>query len=130
MYASDLDASMIDLFDNALSSPRASLALSAAQLSGKLERKQSCKIGTFLGDPEDPLCARLVLSGVATKLASGTSAEKVGKAALFAKHPSFADYPPAHDFFVVKLELDGIWLINIFGGAANISPADYFKAKA
>lgn len=129
LFASDLDASMIDAL-GAKGNGRASLALSEASQSGKhsLLWKEKCEIGTVLGDPENPPCARLVLSGALTKLASGTDEEKAAMAALVAKHPSFASYPQGHDFYVAKLELDGIWLIDFFGGAAVITPADYFNA--
>ena len=108
---------------------RASFALSEASLTGKAVRKWQCKIGTYLGDPEDPPCARLVLSGAVTKLPANSTEEATAKAALVARHPSFANYPAGHDFFVAKLTLDGIWLIDIFGGAAIIAPKDYFAAK-
>ena len=42
---------------------------------------------------------------------------------------SFRDYPTSHDFFVGKLEIDGLWLIDMFGGAAIIKPAEYFAAN-
>lgn len=129
LFASDLDASMIDAF-GAHGNPRANLALSEASLSGKHSFlwKQKCEIGTLLGDPENPPCARLVLSGNLTKLASGTDEEKTAMAALVKRHPSFASYPAGHAFYVAKLELDGIWLIDFFGGAAIIKPSDYFGA--
>merc|ERR1711865_676648 len=34
-------------------------------------------------------------------------------------------YPPGHDFFVAKMELNGVWLIDFYGGAAIISAEDY-----
>jgi len=126
LYASGLDASMIDLFTAQHASPRASLALSEATLMGP-DMLRACKIGTFLGDPENPPCARLVLSGTVVKLAKGTAEEKTARAALLARHPSFANYPASHDFFVAKLEVDGVWLIDQYGGAAIIPPAEYFK---
>merc|ERR1719168_542747 len=89
--------------------------------------QSSCKIGTLLGDPENPPCARLVLSGSVVNV-SGTPEEAAGKAALFERHPSFKNYPASHDFFVAKLNVDGVWLIDIYGGAANVAPKDYFAA--
>ena len=52
-------------------------------------------------------CARLVLSGDLSKVAAGADEHKAAMAALVAKHPSFADYPAGHDFYVAKLTLDG-----------------------
>jgi len=128
MYACDLDASMIDVFTGngtAPPNPRATLALSQAAYPDKI--LSNCKIGGFLGDPENPLCARLVFSGAVSKVAFGSDEETNAKAALFARHPSFKQFPAGHSFYVTKLAIDGIWLIDIFGGAAVISPSDYFK---
>ena len=41
--------------------------------------------------------------------------------ALFKRHPSFANYPAGHSFYVAKMELSGIWEIDMFGGAAIIT---------
>jgi len=131
-FASDLDASMIDAFHgNATTKPdpKVSLALSEASLGGTSDTQKQCEIGSgFLSDPENPPCARLVLSGTIKKLAVGDDEEKKGRAALYAKHPSFASYPPGHDFYVAKMEVEKVWLIDQFGGAAIISPKDYFAA--
>jgi hypothetical protein len=129
-YASDLDASMIDIFTASHANPKASLALSEASLGGTREHVRSCEIGAFpFGDPENPPCARLVLSGTIVKLAANTTDYKTGRASLFARHPSFANYPPGHDFFVAKMEVAAVWLIDAYGGAAIISPTDYFAAN-
>jgi len=120
-YASMLDASMIDLFVTNGSKPRASLTLSESAITdpGFIFR-QYCKIGTNLGDPENPPCARLVLSGNIVKLTANSTEEKKAKEALFSRHPSFEQYPPGHDFFAAKMEVDTVWLIDWYGGAAII----------
>lgn len=125
-YASDLDASIIDAQTADGASPRVTFALSEASYEdGSL---RACKIGQLLGDPENPPCARLVFSGDLATVEAGSDEEAAAKAALFARHPSFANYPDDHSFFVAKIELDGIWLIDFFGGAADIAPADYYAA--
>jgi len=129
-YASGLDASMIDLFTGENASTRASFTLSeATENTQGVVHNQACTIGTFLGDPENPQCARLQLSGTVSKLITNSTEEKTAKAALFARHPSFKNYPAGHAFYVAKLTIEGVWLIDMFGGAAIISPADYFKAN-
>jgi len=128
IYATDMDASMIDLFvgtNTTKPSNRATLALSEASFPDKI--LSNCAIGGYLGDPENPLCARMVLSGVVSKVDVGSDEEKSAKEALFARHPAFKAFPAGHGFYVAKLKLDGIWLIDIFGGAAVIKPGDYFK---
>jgi hypothetical protein len=129
-YASDLDASMVDLFGSANASKRASLSLSEAALGGTKSYlwKEKCKIGYGLGDPENPPCARLVLSGTMSKVEPASSEGESGKAALLKKHPSFALYPGGHGFYVAKMEIQTLWLIDFYGGAHILSPADYFAA--
>jgi len=129
LWASMLDASMIDLF-SAAGNPRASLALSEASLAGTNNSVKACTVGTLLGDPENPPCARLVFSGNMTKLDVNTTEGAAAKAALFARHPAFAYYPETHDFLPVKMELDGIWLIDAYGGATIMAPEDYFAGTS
>ena len=125
IYASDMDGSMIDAFGSASTSSRATLSLSEASLQGD-DQVKACTIGSGFNDPENPPCARLVLSGNLSKVAGGSAEETSAKAALFAKHPSFKNFPPGHAFYVAKLDIDGLWLIDTYGGAANPDPADYF----
>merc|ERR1719188_2066095 len=113
---------MIDIFTATTANPRVSLALSEASLSGTKNARPDCTIGTGLGDPENPPCARLVLSGKMVRVAANSTEEKVANAALFAKHPSFPKYPKDHAFYTAKVEVDGVWLIDFYGGAADIKP--------
>jgi hypothetical protein len=129
LYVSDDDASMIDVFVAKTATPRVSLALSEASLLGTKLARADCTIGTGLGDPENPPCARLVLSGKLVRLAANSTEEKVANDALFKKHPSFTKYPKDHAFFTAKLAIDGIWLIDFYGGAAIIKPEEYFAAS-
>lgn len=131
-YASDLDASMVDIFTASEPSTRVSFAMSEAQLTGKASVK-ACEIGGLLnpfGDPENPPCARLVLSGNFVRLAANSTEEATAKAALFERHPSFANFPSDHGFFAAKLEIDGIWLIDFYGGAPTVTPEEYFAASS
>lgn len=113
-YVSDLDESMKDLKVN----PNCTLTLSEATVD--------C---TEKGlDPEDPRCVRLSLTGAMVDV---TDADELSfaKEALFASHPVMQDWPTSHDFKITKLDIQKIWLINFFGGAADISPKDYFAIK-
>ena len=131
-YVSGLDASMVDLFGTPKANPRASLALSEATIRQKngTASEAACAIGNGLGDPENPPCARVVLSGTMVKLAAGSVEEKTAHDAIFARHPSFKYFPADHDWYITKLEIEGVWLIDFYGGAAIIKPADYFNASA
>merc|ERR1719162_1994464 len=68
IYASGLDASMIDIFGTNGTGGRVTLSLSEASIQPTV---RDCQIGTGLGDPENPPCARLVLSGEMTKVDAG-----------------------------------------------------------
>lgn len=120
-YASDLDASIVDLQQNT----RMSLALSEATLAGTPDEVKACKIGSGFGDPENPPCARLVLSGDFVRLDANSTEATTAQAALFDRHPSFANFPSGHDFFVGKLEIDAIWFIDFYGGVTNMDVAKY-----
>merc|ERR1712048_1554463 len=109
-------------------STRMSFAMSEAQLSGNASLA-ACETGSVFGDPENPPCARLVLSGNFVRLEAGSDEETTAKAALFERHPSFANFPPDHGFFAAKLEIDGVWLIDFYGGAPTITPEEYYAAS-
>merc|ERR1719235_2826728 len=102
---------MIDMFTAAKPSNRASLALSEATLEDTIA---ACRIGSGFGDPENPPCARLVLSGVMTEPSPGSNEEEEAKLAIFERHPSFKNFPKNHNFFVAKFNIDGIWLIDAY----------------
>ena len=74
IYASDMDGSMIDAFGSASTSSRATLSLSEASLQGD-DQVKACTIGSGFNDPENPPCARLVLSGNLSKVAGGSAEE-------------------------------------------------------
>jgi len=113
-YVSDMDASMVDIAAN----PSCTLTLSEASID--------CQ--TLSLDPEDPRCIRLSLSG---KMVDVTDEDETSraKAALFERHPVMKTWPADHQFKVTKLQIHDIWLIDFFGGAANIPLANYTAAK-
>jgi len=126
-FVSQMDSSMQDIFSSDNASTRVTYGMTEAQLTGN-NTVADCNVNAET-DPELPICARLVISGNLVKLDSSSDEGKSAKAALLKRHPSMRWYPPGHNFFVAKLELDGIWLLNFYGGAQSISPADYFAAK-
>jgi hypothetical protein len=125
-YASDLDASIVDLQE----STRMTFALSEATLAGTEAEVKACTIGQGYGDPENPPCARLVISGDFVRLDDNSTEAVSAQAAVFDRHPSFANFPSGHDFFVGKLEMDAIWLIDIYGGATNMDVEKYLAASS
>merc|ERR1712048_1136989 len=130
-WATGLDVSWVDFLSAPEPNPRATLALSEAALTGSNNEQSACVVGGGLGDPENPPCARLVLSGKISVLEDVSTPEaKAAQAALFKRPPSFANDPKSHDWQILKLNLDGIWLIDFYGGAANIPPKSYLSGSA
>ena len=118
-YASKLDASMVDAFEG--NNTMVSLSLSEASLG-----MDSCNI-SLGGDPESPLCARLVLSGNLFNI-SGTDEEAIAAMSLQSRHPEMGNWPEDHSWFYAKLGVLEAWLLDIYGGATVLlKPAEYFE---
>lgn len=97
------------------------------------DTKFNCHEGKF-GDPENPPCSRLTLSGT-FKNVTGTPEYETAKAALNVTHPAMTEWGcfeagggGDHAFFLAKMEIQQAWLIDIFGGAAIITADDYLGA--
>ncbi|KAK7253604.1 transcription factor binding protein [Aureococcus anophagefferens] len=89
------------------------------------------------GDPENPPCSRLVLTGEFKKVDPKHEEWAVAAAALKSKHPAMDGWGcfgggamSSHAFFLAKLEIRQAWLINMYGGPAVVSPKDYYAADA
>ena len=100
----------------------AALTLSEAQV-----HSNTCESSYGKFDPEDPMCAKLTLSGTMQPATGADIAE--GRAALFARHPQMKSWPASHGFTVYELVISDMWMIDFYGGAQAIAPTDYFNAK-
>jgi len=121
-YAAGMDRSMIDIEAD----PRVSFALTEASLNNdpRLEQK-ACVVGPS-GDPENPPCARSVMSGSLRKLADDSDEFTMAKAAFFERHASMADWPTDHSWFIGAIDIENIWLIDIYGGAKTLDLDMYY----
>eukprot|EP00854_Cymbomonas_tetramitiformis_P029067 gene29067-36137_t len=113
LYLSALDPTGADLLVN----PRGSVTISEAQLNAS---------GCGQTDPEDPTCAKLTLSGKISKV-TGSVAD-LAKAAIQSRHPATKSWPTDHNFFYLQMSVEAIFFLDFYGGAKNISIADYFAA--
>merc|ERR1719265_20030 len=113
-YVSQLDESMKDI----RAQNQCTLSLSEASLD----------CAALKLDPEDPRCTRLSLTG-ALKNVTDPSEHDKAQAVLFKQHPSMKSWPADHNWLIVKLDIQEIWLIDFFGGASDITPADYLAVK-
>eukprot|EP00591_Stephanopyxis_turris_P013384 CAMPEP_0195520928 /NCGR_PEP_ID=MMETSP0794_2-20130614/17625_1 /TAXON_ID=515487 /ORGANISM="Stephanopyxis turris, Strain CCMP 815" /LENGTH=248 /DNA_ID=CAMNT_0040650371 /DNA_START=75 /DNA_END=818 /DNA_ORIENTATION=+ len=126
LYTTELDQTALDATEN----PRVSLTISEKSIEEK---------GTFLehacetsadgwGDPEMPPCARLVVTGEFQRVDDEVEMEFATNA-LFQRHPSMRYWPTGHEFFVAKIVIQNLWLIDIFGGASIIDVEEYFQTE-
>ena len=82
-----------------------------------------------IGDPESPICARLVLTGRLVQVSDDAQEFQTAQAALFHRHPQMAYWPADHDWVIAKLVIQDIWLIDYFGGASILNVDEYYKQK-
>jgi len=118
---SSLDTSIQDIAKH----PKFSLTVSQAEVN--------CALHGITGawDPEDPRCTRLTFTGTMSKVTDADEAT-FAKKALVARHPAMAEWMKmgSHDFYVSKMNIEDVWLIDFFGGASYITPKDYYDAAA
>lgn len=126
-YGTYLDQSLEDSLEN----PMVSLSLTEASLSAVCANKQrldSCTLGTQYGDPENPVCARLTITGELVFVDMSSPEYEFGRTALFQRHPTMSNWPNDHHWVVFKIDIQDIWLIDYFGGASIISVGEYLEA--
>lgn len=112
--------SMLDATDKMLrKNPYVSLGFSEAEMG-------LCSSNDTLPDPEDPLCARLTLSGNWRNV-TGHDYD-VAKEQLFRAHPEMKSWPSDHGWLVNYLDIEEVWIIDVFGGADILSAEEYYSA--
>ncbi|CAG9769562.1 unnamed protein product [Ceutorhynchus assimilis] len=80
-------------------------------------------------DPQDPRCAKVIISGRLLKVNNSTSEYDFAIDSLFERHPAMKDWPAGHEFYVAKIELQQILVLDYFGGIKEVTPTDYFNAQ-
>ncbi|KAI0241659.1 Protein CREG1 [Lamellibrachia satsuma] len=94
-----------------------SVSLSMTQAESSYCREQGY-------DPEEPLCARMILYGKVVAV-SGDE-EAFAKKAVFTRHPAMAKWPKYHGWRFYKLQLRGVCLLDFYGGATHVPLDKYF----
>jgi hypothetical protein len=126
-YATYMDQSLQDMKRN----PSASLTLSEASVASVCgaEAMEACKmLAENSGDPENPVCARLTLSGVLVQVDASSDEFKELQAAFFERHTQMQSWPVHHNWVIIKLVIQDIWLIDYFGGASILDVDEYHNA--
>jgi hypothetical protein len=88
-------------------------------------------LGTCATTAEDPPCARLTLSGRLRRLNTTDADYNTSLGYLFATHPVMKEWmdTPGHMFAPYVLDLSSIFFIDWYGGAKNVSTADFLAAS-
>jgi hypothetical protein len=128
LYGTYMDQS----FSDTKSNDSVSLTLSESSLSSVCPNGDidSCMLNTAFGDPENPMCARLTITGKLVALDDDSEEHKFAKNAFFERHPSMKAWPTEHGWVIAKIEIEDLWLIDFFGGATVLDPKDYFEARS
>lgn len=124
-YLPTPDATFIDIAKN----PRISITISEASLAARLtfDGKNVCE-GM---DPENPLCARVSLTGTAKNITSSNDLKQVQKA--FAKRhplaPWLADGGSHTGGSYFTIDLEQVVIFDYFGGGTEVTVEDYLSAN-
>mmetsp|Transcript_7557 Transcript_7557/g.11011 ORF Transcript_7557/g.11011 Transcript_7557/m.11011 type:complete len:303 (-) Transcript_7557:471-1379(-) len=128
LYGSSMDQSMKDVTSNNV------VSLTLTEASSRDGSKNSCVVqqGGW-GDPEMPTCARVVITGKLVRVDPNNNEEEeemefeMAQTSLFQRHPSMSYWPDDHDWFVSKIVISDMWLLDMFGGASILDVDRYFS---
>jgi Pyridoxamine 5'-phosphate oxidase len=124
IYGTYMDQS----FQDSLLNTAVSFTLSEASLASVCggSNLPACKImHNEFGDPENPPCARLTLTGTLTVVVPDAVEFEFAKNALFQRHSAMEDWPRNHKWVIAKVDIQDIWLIDYFGGASILDVNKY-----
>lgn len=80
-------------------------------------------------DPMEPICARAMFSGEALRVPKDSEEFQFATAAMLSHHPASVNWLNTHDFFLCKLNISSIAVLDWYGGPHYVSVDDYFKAQ-
>ena len=126
LYGTYMDQSFVDVSENDI----VALTLSEASLSSVCndhESVKSCSLNNQYGDPENPVCGRLTITGKLEVLKKNTTEYEFAKGALFERHTSMESWPEDHGWVIAKIDVQDLWLVDFYGGASVVQLDDYFS---
>jgi len=80
-------------------------------------------------DPMEPTCARVMISGSAVKLDVNSDEYKFANRAFLSRHPAAKNWIAEHSFYLCKLDILQIVIIDFYGGANYVTPEDYYNVN-
>lgn len=79
-------------------------------------------------DPMEPTCARAMISGSVISLA-GTKEQDLALPIFLKRHPAGANWIQTHNFYLCKLNIENIYVLDFYGGPHQVTAEDYYKAS-
>ena len=80
-------------------------------------------------DPMEPTCARAMFSGEALRVSKDSEEFKFATQAMVSHHPASVHWLDQHNFFLCKLNISSICVLDWYGGPHYVTLDDYFKAE-
>lgn len=80
-------------------------------------------------DAMEPTCARIMMSGEALRLQRDTDEFNFAAKAMASHHPASAHWIDAHDFFLCKMNISQIVVLDWYGGPHFVTLDDYYNAQ-
>lgn len=80
-------------------------------------------------DPMEPTCARGMISGEALRVEKDSDEFIFATSAMISHHPASVNWLNTHNFFLCKLNISSICILDWYGGPHFVNVDDYFKAE-
>jgi Pyridoxamine 5'-phosphate oxidase len=99
------------------------------QLTALFSMDQSLYCSSRSVDPMEPTCARIMISGEALRVEPNSEEFKFATAAMISRHPASVNWLDTHDFFLCKLNISTVCVLDWYGGPHYVTIDDYYKAN-
>ncbi|KAJ6648850.1 Protein CREG1 [Pseudolycoriella hygida] len=80
-------------------------------------------------DPMEPTCARIMISGSAVELDKSSDEFQFANKSFLSRHPAAATWVETHNFYLCKLDISQIIVLDWYGGPHYVSTEDYYNAN-
>lgn len=100
----------------------------ANKLTALFTEDQDLSCTTNHTDTMEPTCARIIVVGHMKKLQPNTDEYRFADQAFTDRHPASIKWRHTHAFYLCKLEIELICVLDFYGGPHYVSVEDYYKA--
>jgi len=80
-------------------------------------------------DPMEPICARVMISAEALRVTKGTKEFDFATNAMVSHHPASVNWLNTHNFFLCKLNISSVCILDWYEGPHFVTADEYFKAE-